>query len=157
MAVFQTNLGHSAKILAATIVVVVVLVRASSYLRRRRSIARSTCVVTSRFLKVLTFNSGGLALPPGPPRKFLFGNLTEINAADKIYEKGEEWRKRYGGWLYITSLTRHLIGVSGDVVYTEALGHPIVWLNSWEVAWDLLETRSSAFSDRVNFPMLNDL
>lgn len=48
-----------------------------------------------------------------------------------------------------------LIGssIEGDVVYMEALGLPVVVLNSYDAAHDLLVKRSSHYSDRPRFPV----
>lgn len=42
---------------------------------------------------------------------------------------------------------------SGDVVYLHVLGRPMIVLNSVQAAVDLLEKRSSNYSDRPNFPI----
>jgi len=43
--------------------------------------------------------------------------------------------------------------IEGDVVYVEALGLPVVVLNSYNAAHDLLVKRSSHYSDRPRFPV----
>ena len=45
----------------------------------------------------------------------------------------------------------------GDVIYFNALGRSIVVLNSAEAAVDLLEKRSSIYSDRPPFVMFRDM
>ena len=42
----------------------------------------------------------------------------------------------------------------GDVIYLNVLGKSIVMLNSYQAANDLMEKRSSIYSDRPWFPML---
>jgi hypothetical protein len=46
---------------------------------------------------------------------------------------------------------------SGDVVYVNVFGQHMVFVNSMDVAVDLFEKRSSIYSDRCNFSMMNDL
>lgn len=45
----------------------------------------------------------------------------------------------------------------GDIVYLTAVGQSIVVINSAEVAYELFEKRSSIYSDRSEFPMINEL
>ena len=45
----------------------------------------------------------------------------------------------------------------GDVMYFRALGRSIVVLNSVEAAVDLLDKRSSIYSDRPDFGMFADV
>jgi hypothetical protein len=45
----------------------------------------------------------------------------------------------------------------GDIVYANVCGNDMVFLNSAEVALDLLEKRSSIYSDRPRLPMLYEL
>ena len=45
----------------------------------------------------------------------------------------------------------------GDVIHLSALGQHTIILNSVEAAWDLLEKRSSVYSDRMELPMIVDL
>ena len=43
----------------------------------------------------------------------------------------------------------------GDIVYTESLGQPMVFLNSLDAARELLDNRSGLYSDRPESPSLN--
>ncbi|KAG6333534.1 hypothetical protein ID866_5559 [Astraeus odoratus] len=71
-----------------------------------------------------------LPLPPGPEGLPLIGNILELNVAEP-WLSYEEWGKHYG-----------------DIVYVNLLGKDIVILNSEKVAHELLEQRSSIYSDR---------
>ncbi|KAL0945487.1 hypothetical protein HGRIS_000973 [Hohenbuehelia grisea] len=72
-------------------------------------------------------------MPPGPPADPLIGNLRVLPTTNEgvVFH---EWAKKYG-----------------DVVYVHALGRSIVILDSVTAATDLLEKRSSIYSDRPNF------
>ena len=50
-----------------------------------------------------------------------------------------------------------MIHYIGDLVYLKVFGQSIVIINSPVVANELFEKRSSIYSDRSEFPMLNDL
>ncbi|VDC01456.1 unnamed protein product, partial [Peniophora sp. CBMAI 1063] len=68
-------------------------------------------------------------LPPGPPGLPLIGNALQI--AVQPWFKYSEWREIYG-----------------DVIYLNAVGKPIIVLNSRKAATDLLDRRSVIYSDR---------
>ncbi|KAF8576118.1 cytochrome P450, partial [Ramaria rubella] len=78
-------------------------------------------------------------LPPGPPRKLISGNLADM-PTHHPWETYTRWAKEYG-----------------DIVYLKVFGTSIIILNSENVATDLFEKRSKLYSDRFDFPMLNDL
>jgi hypothetical protein len=80
-----------------------------------------------------------LPLPPGPKPLPLIGNLLDLPIS-KEWLTYHAWTERYG-----------------DVVYAEALGRKIVILGSAEAVKDLLDCRSSAYSDRPTLIMLNQL
>lgn len=78
-------------------------------------------------------------MPPGPPGKFIIGNLLDV-PHDNAWETFGKWKEIYG-----------------DVVHLNILGEHLIILNSFEAAWELLEKRSSIYSDRNDFTMLIDL
>ncbi|KAG2021164.1 cytochrome P450 [Coprinopsis cinerea AmutBmut pab1-1] len=75
-----------------------------------------------------------LPLPPGPRRIPLLGNALQIPSEHPavVYN---EWAKQYG-----------------DIMYLEAMGQPIIVLNSLPVVVDLLEKRAPNFSERPATP-----
>ncbi|KAK7682348.1 hypothetical protein QCA50_014553 [Cerrena zonata] len=68
--------------------------------------------------------------PPGPKGLPLIGNTLDI---PRTYEwlTFSEWAKRWGA-----------------IIYLRTLGHPIIILSSYEEAVDMLEKKSSIYSDR---------
>ncbi|KAJ7122883.1 putative monooxygenase [Mycena epipterygia] len=74
-------------------------------------------------------------LPPGPRRFPIVGNALQI---PKTYQwlTFSRWAKKYG-----------------DLVFLDALGQPLVLLNSAKAAKDLLEQRSAIYSDRPHLEM----
>ncbi|KAI0305228.1 cytochrome P450 [Multifurca ochricompacta] len=83
---------------------------------------------------------GKLPFPPGPKRLPVVGNLFDMPA-------GAEWTtyKRWGE-LY-----------SSDIVHVDVLGTHIVILNSVKAANELLEKRSSLYSDRPTMKAFSSL
>ncbi|KAJ7659531.1 putative monooxygenase [Mycena rosella] len=89
------------------------------------------------YLLARKFREGTDSRPPGPRRWPLIGSVLEMPRSYQ-WLKFAEWAKTYG-----------------SIVYLEAVGQPIVVLNSAKVAKDLLDQRSSLYSDRPNFTMAN--
>ena len=60
--------------------------------------------------------------------------------------------------LTVSAMFKTIINVrAGDVIYFRALGRSIVVLNSVQAAVDLLDKRSSIYSDRPAFTMFVDM
>ncbi|KIM28310.1 hypothetical protein M408DRAFT_308234 [Serendipita vermifera MAFF 305830] len=81
-------------------------------------------------LRKMTDKSNRLPLPPGPPRRFLIGNLLEF-PKDRFYERFCEWQREYG-----------------DIVSLEILGTPMIIVNSHEIVQELLNKRPSSTAGR---------
>ncbi|TCD67847.1 hypothetical protein EIP91_011909 [Steccherinum ochraceum] len=75
-------------------------------------------------------------LPPGPPPKWIVGNLFDFPLA-KPWETYRRWAEEYG-----------------DVVHLDLPVKPIVMLGSLKAANDLLDKRSQIYSDRPQSVML---
>ncbi|KZT07466.1 cytochrome P450 [Laetiporus sulphureus 93-53] len=80
-----------------------------------------------------------LRMAPGPTRWPLVGNALQIPQLNPwlTYSK---WADTYG-----------------DIIHLDVLGQPVIIINSAEVARDLLDKRSSIYSDRPHLVMAGDL
>ncbi|KAI8994065.1 cytochrome P450 [Trametes punicea] len=87
-------------------------------------------VLTTCAFKILVFSKGKSRLPPGPPRLPLIGNALDVPTKD------------------MGPVFRDLNAKYGDIVYLDVLGQPMVILGTHEAAIELLEKRSSIYSDR---------
>ncbi|KAJ6580679.1 cytochrome P450 [Mycena capillaripes] len=82
-------------------------------------------------------NRSKLPLPPGPKQLPLVGNLFDI-PSERQWETYLEWSKQ----------------LDSDIIYLNAVGTSIVVLSSMDAVTELLERRSSLYSDRPTLPML---
>jgi hypothetical protein len=88
-------------------------------------------------------------LPPGPRGYPIIGNLFDLGPLRWL--KFAEWQKMYGRSIvpilcYV--LPELNLIASGDLIYLNAAGQPMVILNSQRVAVDLFDRRASIYSDR---------
>ncbi|KAL1937278.1 hypothetical protein VTO73DRAFT_13887 [Trametes versicolor] len=79
--------------------------------------------------------------PPGPPPKFFIGNLKDIPSG------GYEWIK------YVNMARKY----ASDVLYFTALGTPLLVINSFEVAHELLDKKGALYSSRPRLVMIKEL
>ncbi|KAF8811120.1 cytochrome P450 [Phlegmacium glaucopus] len=104
----------------------------------------SISVVLASLLTVLFFwfrkpKVSRASLPPGPKPLPLLGNITDLSLKE-LWLPAIQWAKQYG-----------------DVVYLHVLGQGLVFLNSPEAAFDLLDKRGSIYSDKPSFVMVGEL
>ncbi|KAF9026329.1 cytochrome P450 [Hymenopellis radicata] len=76
-------------------------------------------------------------LPPGPKGWPIVGNLFDL-PSQKEWSTWAQWSKQY----------------SSKIISVTVLGQPIVILNDFKIAKELLDTRSAMYSDRPPFPMI---
>ncbi|KIJ44880.1 hypothetical protein M422DRAFT_167513, partial [Sphaerobolus stellatus SS14] len=84
-------------------------------------------------------SSIGLRLPSGPKLKPIIGNLLDLPGQCNWITYGQ-WAKKYG-----------------ELVYAEALGTHMLWVNSQEMAHEIFDKRASIYSVRFKTVMLEEL
>lgn len=78
----------------------------------------------------------GLPLPPGPPGRFLVGNLGDVSA-DHPEEDYMRWGEEY----------------NSDVIHVKVLGQHMICLNSVAAATEILDRRGANYCDRPRFAL----
>ncbi|KAH0826313.1 cytochrome P450 [Lanmaoa asiatica] len=78
-------------------------------------------------------------LPPGPKPLPILGNITDLTAKE-LWLLAERWAKQYG-----------------PVTYLHVFGQGLVFLNTPEVAFDLLDKRGAIYSDKPRLVMVGEL
>ncbi|KAF8900234.1 cytochrome P450 [Gymnopilus junonius] len=81
-----------------------------------------------------------LRYPPGPRKFPLLGNLLNLPTSFE-WETYARWGKEY----------------DSDIIHLQAAGHDLIVLNSVESATDLFDKKSSIYSGRPQFTMVNEL
>ena len=93
-------------------------------------------------------------LPPGPSGYPIIGNILDISRKESWLTL-TEWGERYGD-ATITTQSRVFIVTIGPICFAKAFGRPYLILSSFEAITDLLEKRSSNYSDRPPSVMIYD-
>lgn len=91
------------------------------------------------YLLKQVFKKKNPAYPPGPPGWPLIGNILDMPNV-RPWLTFTEWGKKYGGMSHI-----------------EVLGQHIVVLNSFETAMEMLDNKSTIYSDRPILPVAGEL
>jgi hypothetical protein len=118
------------------------------------------CMMLFRQLQKGRNNLNVLPLPPGPKGYPLIGNLFNM-PVDKAWLVYDEWFKTYGRHFMTNGVflpnTGLQVDVLGDMIYLNVLGQHFLILGSLQRITDLLEKRSSNYSDRMRMPMAVEL
>lgn len=107
------------------------------------------------YLVVPRFRSKG-PLPPGPRGLPVIGNALDM---PKDYE-WEHWAKHkdlYGSFIPLESTPDSRLPSEGPISSVNALGTRVIIINDLQIAIDLLETRSSIYSNRPVFPFAGEM
>ncbi|KAI0036391.1 cytochrome P450 [Vararia minispora EC-137] len=100
-------------------------------------LAAAGCAVIAVLAGIRLFFVRRNIFPPGPPPLPLIGNVLDLLNTDNPWETFTEWKDQYG-----------------DIVGLRALGTDIIILNSMQAFKDLLDKRSSKYSNRPVFTVV---
>lgn len=113
-------------------------------------------VLVQRQVKTGRPSLRNLPLPPSPKGYPLIGSLFDV-PKEKPWVAYTEWAKTYGTIFCSAQPMNLTTAPPGDMIYFEVLGQRFLILNSLEKVQDLLEKRSSNYSDRARMPMVLEL
>ncbi|KAJ3560787.1 hypothetical protein NP233_g10605 [Leucocoprinus birnbaumii] len=102
------------------------------------------CLSASSFLLALYLylkKRNSLPLPPGPKGWPIIGNLLNMPTGGFEWKTYHEWSKKF----------------DTDILHIPVMGTNIIVLGSHEAVFELMEKRSSIYSDRARMPMINEL
>ncbi|KAF9450380.1 cytochrome P450 [Macrolepiota fuliginosa MF-IS2] len=102
-------------------------------------IVASAGLLLTVFIWLRKSKASAASLPPGPKPVPLLGNVRDLTAKE-LWLPAHQWAKQYG-----------------DVVYLHVLGQGLVFLNSAEAAFDLLDKRGAIYSDKPQLVMTGEL
>ncbi|KAH8104354.1 cytochrome P450 [Phellopilus nigrolimitatus] len=104
------------------------------------TVALFTALFAALLCKILwTRSTSSSPLPPGPKGSLFFGNLQEISSKYQ-WRTFSAWRKTFG-----------------DIIYMNVLGRPIVVLNKFEHAHELMDKQGAIYSDRPRMVFLGEM
>ena len=108
------------------------------------------------FIQQMLSKKAPAPFPPGPKGLPLVGNIADMPSV-KPWLTFMEWAKKYGKCPFRLCRAMPYLCVLGDIAHVEVLGQHIVVLNNVNVAIELLDKKSSSYSDRPVLPMGGEL
>lgn len=110
-------------------------------------------LVFTTFYRYRLWRAQPQSFPPGPPPLPIIGNLLDVPKSMSAKEY-DVLSKTYGECLqHLDHHCRPLTVLLGDVVHLSVFGQHIVLLGSLEAAVELLDKRSSNYSDKPTSAM----
>ena len=106
-------------------------------------------------IKQVLTNKQPASFPPGPKGLPLVGNIADMPSV-KPWLTFAQWGQKYGKCSPFP-LAQYLYRFLGDMAHIEVLGQHIVILNSVNTAMEMLDKKSSSYSDRPVLPMGGEL
>jgi len=94
--------------------------------------------------------------PPGPPGWPLVGNISDMPQV-KPWLTFAEWGKKYGKCLLSCQNLAFQLRATGDISHIELMGQHIIVVNSLKTTLEMLDKKSSVYSDRPLLPMVGEL
>lgn len=122
-------------------------------------LALTSLLAVCGLLRSRSKSKGTSPLPPGPRAIPLLGNILQL-PLEHQHKTFAKWGQKFGmpSKTESPSLLISLnIRDSGDFIFAKFFTTPVLILNSLAVAQDLLENRSSLYSDRPYFALLIDM
>lgn len=97
-------------------------------------------------------------VPPGPKPLPLVGNIFDLTAKE-LWRRVTDWAQQYGACIPSLKHRRPLLNATilGDIVYIHVFGQGLVFINSPEIALELLERRGAIYSDKPPLVMAGEL
>ncbi|KAK7018237.1 cytochrome P450 [Favolaschia claudopus] len=106
----------------------------------RLTVSTGFIIVVILYAFILRARRPRLPLPPGPPTLPLVGNLFDVPSSFQ-WKTYAQWAKDY----------------DSDIIHLNVAGTSVIVLSTFEASDALFEKRSSIYSDRHRFPMVNEL
>jgi hypothetical protein len=127
------------------------------------SLGQATAVVALTIIAVYLYfkraerlaNPHRLPYPPGPKPLPIIGNVLDI-ARENEAQAYQQLAREHGA-SHVLTFRVVLTSIIGDLVFLSALGKHILFVNSFQHAYELFEKRSANYADRPTSVMSGEL